>query len=204
MEIDIIWLSTFFLVYTVAVIAATTVVVRRKASGKGAISTADSTNKAINKIPEVPPIPKPEEGLLIQIYQTEWKSIIETQMHFNDLIIRFRSIVLTVLIALVGTCIALNANEKIDEELLPVLLSFALVFWVTAFVLDRYYYHRLLLGSVNQAMKFDESQLGKKYGLFGLTTCIANAVHPPTSNILISIFYGLPALSLVVYFIWQY
>ena len=89
-------------------------------------------------------------------------------------------------------------TEKIDKEQLHLFFSILIVLWGTAFVMDFFYYHRLLLGSVAQAMKFDKSELGKRLGLFGLTTCISRVVHPPASKIMVGLFYGIPLIGLLL------
>jgi hypothetical protein len=155
----------------------------------------------VNAFPEAVPALSDHEKAVIPFYQTEWKTIIETQMHFNDLIIRFRSIVLTAFITLVGASVALRNTEKIDERQSLILFYILSVLWVTAFIMDFCYYHRLLLGSVAQAMKFDESELGKRLGLFGLTTCISRVVHPPASKVMVVLFYGVPAIALALMFV---
>ena len=176
----------FVVIYTAVVIAIDRIVIAKAKGG----------DIPVNKIPESLPALSDHEKAVIPLYQTEWKTIIETQMHFNDLIIRFRSIVLTAFITLVGASVALQNTKKIDEKQFLVLFFFVL--WVTAFVMDFFYYHRLLLGSVAQAMKFDESELGKRLGLFGLTTCISRVVHPPASKIMVGLFYGIPAIAVLV------
>ncbi len=150
----------------------------------------------VNEIPrDVPTLSESEEKLVL-IYQQEWKTVIETQMHFNDLIIRFRAIVLTAMITLAGASVVLQQADKIEKSSSIMVVSFLLALWITAFVMDYFYYHRLLLGSVAQAMKFDNSELAKKAGLFGLTTCIKEAVHPPASKVMVGLFYLIPALPL--------
>jgi len=181
-------LILFLVIYTAVVIAIDRIVIT-KPKGR---------NTPVNRFPEPLPALSDHEKAVIPFYQTEWKTIIETQMHFNDLIIRFRSIVLTAFITLVGASVALQNTEKIDEKQFLTLFSILFVLWVTAFVMDFCYYHRLLLGSVAQAMKFDESELGKRLGLFGLTTCISKVVHPPASKIMVSLFYGIPAIAMLV------
>jgi hypothetical protein len=168
------------------------------------IAKAKGSDIPINKCPEsVPTLSEPEKAI-IPLYQAEWKVIIETQMHFNDLIIRFRSIVLTAFITLVGASVALQKTERIDERQLHTLFCILFVLWGTAFVVDFFYYHQLLLGSVAQAMKFDQSELGKRLGLFGLTTCISAIVHPPASKIIVGLFYGIPTIALVVLLMHSY
>jgi hypothetical protein len=55
------------------------------------------------------PIPgiSEDKASMIQIIQNEWRTIIETQMHFNDLIIRLRSIAITALTTLIGASLAI-------------------------------------------------------------------------------------------------
>ena len=184
-------LILFVVIYTAVVIAIDRIIIA-KSRGKG-------MDTPVNRVPEEPvPTLSDYEKTVIPLYQKEWQTIIETQMHFNDLIIRFRSIVLTAFITLAGASVALQNTEKIDEKQFLTLFFFLFVLWVTAFVMDFFYYHRLLLGSVKQAMKFDESELGKRLGLFGLTTCISRVVHPPASKIMVGLFYGIPLIGMLV------
>lgn len=197
MEIGLIEIF-YIIVYTIIV-----GLIVLKVSKRSIVKKSEPVDRIVNKLPKELPSLTDSEREMISIYQAEWKTIIETQTHFNDLIIRFRSIVLTVFVTMVGASVALNAEGKINEELFYAILFIILVFWFTSFVLDHYYYHKLLLGSVAQAMKFDQSELGEKYGLFGLTTCISNVVKPPSSRAMIKIFYGLPVLGFLFSFlIW--
>jgi len=188
MIIPIVIIIIFVVIYTAVVIAIDRIII---AKYKG-------RDIPVNRIPESLPDLSDNEKAVIPFYQTEWKTIIETQMHFNDLIIRFRSISLTAFITLAGASVALQKTEKIDEKQVLLIMLFLSALWVTAFVMDFFYYHRLLLGSVAQAMKFDKSNLGKKLGLFGLTTCISRVVHPPASKIMVGLFYGIPGIVMLV------
>ena len=55
------------------------------------------------------------------------------------------------------------------------------------------------MGSVRQADKFDNSKIGTNFGLFGMTACISNAVHPPESKFLIVLYYFIPISILTVF-----
>lgn len=176
------------IIYTVVVVAIDRYMARK--------SDIKARRVPVNEIPRELPILSDAEKELVPIYQKEWRTIIETQMHFNDLIIRFRAIVLTAMITLAGASVVLQQAEKIDKSSSITVVVLLLFLWFTAFVMDFFYYHRLLLGSVAQAMKFDNSELAKKAGLFGLTTCIKEAVHPPASKIMVGLFYLIPALPL--------
>ena len=72
-------LILFVVIYTAVVIAIDRIII---AKHKG-------RDIPVNRIPESLPDLSDNEKAVIPFYQTEWKTIIETQMHFNDLIIRF-------------------------------------------------------------------------------------------------------------------
>lgn len=175
-------------IYTVVVVAIDRYMARK--------SDMRARRVPVNEIPRELPILSAAEKELVPIYQKEWRTIIETQMHFNDLIIRFRAIVLTAMITLAGASVVLQQAATIDKSSSITVVVLLLFLWFTAFLMDFAYYHRLLLGSVAQAMKFDNSELAKKLGLFGLTTCIREMVHPPASKCMVGLFYFIPALSL--------
>lgn len=151
----------------------------------------------VNVFPASLPVLSENDKFIIGLYQVEWKTIIETQMHFNDLIIRFRSILLTAFVTLFGASLALNKYDIIGPGLFGFVALIVLVLWLTAFVMDNFYYHQLLLGSVAQAMKFDDSDWGRRLGLFGMTTCIGKAVGPLASKIIVYFFYLVPAFTLI-------
>lgn len=58
------------------------------------------------------------------------EAIIEKQMHFNDLIIPFRSIVLTAFITLVRASVALRQTERIDDRQLRMIVGVPLALWL--------------------------------------------------------------------------
>jgi len=128
----------------------------------------------------------------------EWKTTIETQMHFNDLIIKFRSIVLSIFIGTLGIIYGLTKQIKLQTVDIYVLIGLSFTFWICCFVLDFFYYHRLLLGSVGHSRKFDNNEILKKKGLFGLTSRINNEINPGVSKILIWIFYLLPMFAITL------
>lgn len=184
----VVWLCVV-IAYTVVVIVIYRYLTRRAGT--------KATYGPVNEIPREPPKLSDAEKELVPFYLKEWQTIIETQMHFNDLIIRFRAIALTAMITLAGASVALQQADKIDRSTSVTVGWFLVALWLTAFVTDFFYYHRLLLGSVAQAMKFDNSDLAKRAGLFGLTTCIKDAVHPPASKYMVGLFYLIPSLPLV-------
>jgi hypothetical protein len=127
----------------------------------------------------------------------EWNTVIQTQMHFNDLIIKFRSVALTTYVALIGGAIAVSRVLSLPLETFIFLLFLPAGFWASAFLLDYFYYHKLLLGSVAQARKFDNWKYAEVNGFFGLTKCISQHIRGPTSKQLVRLYYTIPIVLLV-------
>jgi hypothetical protein len=136
--------------------------------------------------------------------QAEWKTVIETQMHFNDLIMRLRSIAITALTTLVGIALAVIKVAKLTDGAAVVVYCVPWLLWLVVFVLDYFYYHRLLMGSVIASFKFDECQELRNLGLFGMSSSITRSVTPPSSRWMIGIYYLLPTvIATTVFVLWQ-
>jgi hypothetical protein len=95
-----------------------------------------------------------------------WKHIVDVQQHFNDISMRIRSIFVTLVLALFAS-IGFLLDKKLNVELLGFYVefyTFVPVFGILGCVLfyfmDRYWYHRLLVGAVKHAITIE-----KKYKL---------------------------------------
>lgn len=153
-------------------------------------------NKAepVNPIPNVIPSVDKDLGVMLPLLMQEWETVIKSQMHFNDLIIRYRTIILTGFATLLGAAETVIQRYSVTKNILWLLL----ILLIAGFVLDFFYYHRLLLGAVAQSKKFDNSGVAKQFGLFGMTECIKNHVQPPTSKVLVVGFYVLLGIGLLI------
>ena len=137
--------------------------------------------------------------------QTEveiWKVAIQTQMHFNELLIKSRATVVTVALAAIGaTAIALRDTKVyfqlrgIQVHIAVVILALSIVFLVCQFIMDYYYYLRLLLGAVEFTNKMDE----KRAEEFGLTKLIIQQVSTRRAQVILFFYYWIPiALGVVL------
>lgn len=133
----------------------------------------------------------------------EWEVTIQTQMHFNDLIIKFRSIVLSVFIASLGFIYGFTKQLGLTNSDFILLMILAFVFWICSFLLDYFYYHKLLMGSVNHAKKFDENHFFIKKGLFGLSKRISYEIEPIAAKLLIWLFYLIPIVGVLLILLYK-
>jgi hypothetical protein len=107
--------------------------------------------------------PTPETQPFVQAIQV-WEKIIDVQMHFNDMLMRTRNYALTLVLAvLAGAGVALEKRAGInlggftDQISLATLLLLVGVLALFGFyLLDRFYYHTLLVGSVEKAREIEE------------------------------------------------
>jgi hypothetical protein len=91
-----------------------------------------------------------------------WKAVVEVQKHFNDIEMRIRAMLVTILSALFAS-IGFMMDKKIYLNVFNVHVLFSTfiplfgVFgaWLFYFI-DRYWYHRLLLGAVNHAILIEQ------------------------------------------------
>lgn len=139
-----------------------------------------------------------------------WKKTIEVQQHFNDLELRIRNYAITLLVAVLGA-VGLTANKALSFTLFgftrsstAILLGAGLVAWLAFYVMDRWWYHRLLQGAVQHG-EFIEAELRNIIPGIALTGAISKAsrfkllgrwtIHAANR---IDFFYGLISLLLIL------
>lgn len=138
-----------------------------------------------------------------------WKKTIDVQQHFNDIELRIRNYALTVLVAVLGASgFALKENMRIallglSLPLAVLLLLAGLVVWTAFYFMDRFWYHRLLYGAVNQG-RYIEARARLILPEMGLTGAIADASpfeicnRKIRSSQKIDLFYGTIAAILLL------
>jgi hypothetical protein len=158
-----------------------------------------------------------------------WKTTIEVQQHFNTIEMQIRNIAITVLTATIGAAALVHnqiqeakniavAAGNIPSETYVIQLSWiklsppdmilagGLIAWVAFFLMDRFWYHPLLLGAVEHA-QYIENNLRQivEYGAFiSLSSSISKASPVKIGKIEIHsswkifIFYGFVAIFLLL------
>jgi hypothetical protein len=110
------------------------------------------------------------ENLILEIFMTDdqneqrkliveiWKVIIEVQQHFNDISMRIRSMFITILLGLLAS-IGFLLDKRLNLQVCFVNIQFATLMPVFGmfgaylfYFIDRYWYHRLLIGAVKHAI----------------------------------------------------
>lgn len=106
-----------------------------------------------------------------------WKTVINVQMHFNDISMRIRSMFVTILLALLAS-IGFVLDKDLTVNLGSASLEFATVLPIFGilgtylfYFIDRYWYHRLLTGSVKHGLKI-EAKYSSRLSELGLTNTI--------------------------------
>lgn len=130
-----------------------------------------------------------------------WKKVIDVQMHFNEIEMKIRNLVLTIFTAIISaTFIVLKTDIHIPAWSIP----FAGILGLFAFfIMDFFWYHRLLYGAVKQGL-YIEDNLKNILPEISLTTKIKEESPFRINNIKIGskekliIFYSLIGLILII------
>jgi len=135
----------------------------------------------------------------------EWKTVIETQIHFNEMIIRARTTGVSVVMAVYGAA-ALSIGQYPGNfinifgsqfHVSAAIILFVISLLAGIFSMDYFYYYRLLLGAVERGEEIDKAYKGFSVGgtrLFGMTTMISKKVSKRRATICLIIFYGIPLI----------
>jgi hypothetical protein len=132
-----------------------------------------------------------------------WKKTVDVQQHFNDLQLRIRNLAITVVAAIVSAS-GLTLVQKLHITFLgadfPVavfLQATALASWGAFFVMDRYWYYRLLLAAVGHGVSIEKS-IKKSLPEIGLATHISIEIPEKHTTSLMYLFYAIGAAILSV------
>lgn len=157
-----------------------------------------------------------------QLTVEAWKQTIAVQMHFNDIEMRIRNFAITVIAALfAATAIAIEQKLFISlfgsERSGGVLIMIgALAAVANFFLMDRYWYHPLLVGAVKEAARL-ENELVRLGINVSLTRTISEMSPVPLrvwkigtdkrkihSRHKIWIFYGLLSITVAVLLVYVF
>jgi hypothetical protein len=132
----------------------------------------------------------------------EWKVVIRTQMHFNEMLMQMRTAGVSIVLAVFGAAAYSLQYDKLfltfgafRFHAAVLIIVFGLGMLSGVFCLDYFYYYKMLLGAVKRGYEIDEAFKNKKvdgYKVFGMTTMIRDSIGKPSwSKYLIWVFYGL-------------
>lgn len=152
-------------------------------------------------MPENSTTPHTPESVVLQ-----WQTIISTQMHFNDMILRTRAIGASAVLAVYGYAASVLIKDPTDYEFIldnfvptaAIVVIFGLVLLLAIFFVDFVYYYKLLLASVEVGREFEN----RNSSLVQQTTNIGKQVPLWRANLAIAVFYFLP-LTAGIPFLWH-
>jgi hypothetical protein len=142
-----------------------------------------------------------------QILIEAWKQTIAVQMHFNEIAMKIRAFALT----LIAAILTAESLSKVQGNCWAI--AAALVSWFAFYLMDRWWYHYLLLGAVLHAEDIEEQakQLGlnmpDKYNLgvmnstLGLTQRIGKlnrAGWKWKAKYKIDVYYGIVFIAIAI------
>jgi hypothetical protein len=149
-----------------------------------------------------------ERKLLLE----EWKTVIQTQMHFNDMIMKMRTTGVTIVLAFFGAAsISLQYPQiylslyGLDFHASILIIISGLVLLTGVFCLDYFYYFKMLIGAVERGYEIDDAyqkEIVAGTRMFGMSRKIQKAIGSAhMSKYYIWIFYGLVFVFGIVFII---
>jgi hypothetical protein len=132
-----------------------------------------------------------------------WRGVIDTTMHFNDMLMRTRSIGLSMVIAVYGAAIV-SAGQYPDSTVtfftyrLHVgvgIFAVGMLLLISLFLLDRWYYFPMLLASVDLAEEIErESGSAAQPIELKLTQRVSASASRRMAKFVLLLFYAVPFL----------
>jgi len=115
-----------------------------------------------------------------------WKTTVVVQQHFNELEMKVRNFALTIAAAvLAGATVSIKEQvefvfQGLHIPLATLVLGAGIVVWCAFYLMDRHWYHNLLIGAVNHGL-FIEKRYREQIPELGLATAIG-AASPTVLN----------------------
>lgn len=127
-----------------------------------------------------------------ELARTEYELAVKTQMHFNEILMKFRSFAVTVVVAVYSYAVGRPSGEiiaAIGATSSQVIAVAGLILTVLLALIDLGYFFPLLLGAVDRGLALEQSTT------YRLTSTIAKAVPRARAYCFFGAFYAALALS---------
>ena len=140
-----------------------------------------------------------------------WRTLIDTQMHFNRMLMRTRFTGVSIVMAVFGAAaigLAQDPGHAIGIfgariHISVAVIVFGLSLLGTLFVLDYFYFYRMLLAVVQYAEEMEiASRRPEAPMTFGLTCCISNAISRKRAAVVLLSFYAIPLVSGLLFLLY--
>ena len=104
---------------------------------------------------------KIEKIEVARLIMSAWTKIVDTQMHFNEMVMKVRSLAITLILAAFGAAayavqapIFLGVYGK-SVHIAFFIIIFGLTGWIALWVMDLGHFHKLLRGAVTKGMELE-------------------------------------------------
>jgi hypothetical protein len=147
------------------------------------------TNAKGSKIP-------PEE---MSNFLKEWEVVIKTQMHFNDMIMKVRTATISFVVGVFSAAAYILQYDlplKIfghSVHASAMVIMTGIVMLTVMFLIDYFYYFKMLIGSVNVGYEFEKEfkDMQGRHKYFTLSSSIRDAIGKPhRSKYFVMLFYS--------------
>lgn len=129
----------------------------------------------------------------------EWEIVIKTQMHFNDMIMKVRTATVSFVVGVFSAAAYILQYDlplkifghSVHASVMVIMTG--IVMLTVMFLIDYFYYFKMLLGSVNVGYEFEKEfqSIQSTHKYFTLSSSIRNAIGKPhRSKYFVMLFYS--------------
>ena len=143
--------------------------------------------------------PAPSDNALATVQR--WRATLDTQMHFDDMLMRTRTTAGSIIVGVFGAAAVSIAEYPQRLIQLPgktvhiaaIIVAAGLMSLIAVFLLDYFYYFRMLLATVEQSqvLERESRQPGSPIAL-ELSSRLSRAVPRARASAVVWAFYGIP------------
>jgi hypothetical protein len=139
-----------------------------------------------------------------------WRGCIDTQMHFNSMLMQARSIGVSIVIAVFGAAAVglARAPDNVDRmvstlQITAVVITFGLLLLIAVFVLDYFYYYPMLVAVVRRTEELERASRQPNSPIeLDLSSYISAGISVRRATVVLWVFYGIPLASGLLFLLY--
>jgi hypothetical protein len=137
-----------------------------------------------------------------------WRTVIDTQMHFNDMLMRTRTAGVSIVITVFGAAAVglaqypgrLISMPGATIHVAAIVIIFGLLLLAALFVMDYFYFYRMLIAVVRHGEEMEAESRGPKSPIaFNLTCCLSDSISRRRASFVLLAFYGIPFVAGLIF-----
>jgi hypothetical protein len=134
----------------------------------------------------------------LELLMKAWEKVQDKQIHFDDMIVRTRALTFSVMVAGFAAVVTLSRVSSLSIQDRNLFLIVLMCFWFGAFLIDQFYYFRLLKGAVRTGDLMQNDLKAAGIVIEDVNADLTKAVSPCAAHAVIIAYYFIPLVPIVI------